>query len=338
MASRSSAVQMPQPESVYEQYLRKSIFSFASPELEMKYQNYVGNQLGGYILALGGAILFGYIGMVSRTFCVLRMDPSVLPRGFLMSLVLGLLPIAFIVTMVVFRSKTYAKHWRTINLVFMCSKVLSTEYVQMVFLWIQSPHAPDTLHRGLDRVSQLPFRMFFTENFYVATTWSLVLVFATGQATDLGFATLGLALSFANNSAICASALWGPEPFTLSSPMQQAARTVSSWLYTLLSANGFPPIFFPRSELSCPEVRGLWQLLGWWVSCILVLLREVASRRAFLRSSSALLRSSFTAEAKRWPFGNQALLQKLVCAIVALCLMPSIIWVTALELFPKASP
>jgi hypothetical protein len=313
--------------------LKESVFRFGPPELESRYQSYFANRAGGYALALSGPILISWFALFPFKLAAIGPDSSRAPPTLVPSLLLSFVPAISILVLAAFFPRFYSRHWWGVNLLFMSAKVFSHEYLQGLFLWLHQS-APGVRQEGSDASPQAMLRMFVLENFYSTTTWALGLAFPTGQVSDVFFATLGLSIGFSKNAAICGSPAWGASLVTGSAPFAAAAGSGSRLLFAVLSANGLPAIFPHPQALTCTELRAFWQVVGWWFSCVLVLLREIGSRRAFLRSPAAGVRVSHLRAAARWPFGNQVMVQLLITWAFFLLVAPSLVWVAALQLRP----
>lgn len=328
-------MQRHEEEPFWMQFLHQSIFKFPLPELESEYETFLGSQVGCYSSGLCGGILFGFVCVILRICAGLHSESFRAPPGLFPSLLLSFIPAGFAAMLIHFRPKFYSRHWRSVNVLWKCFKLLALLHLQQLVLWMQvcNPEGCCEMPKsGPDNLRT--FRMFMTENYYLTIIWSHAFAFVTGQAMDLVFASAGLGLCLASNEAICGSPIWGPALVSLSPPLVSFAELGSKAFFALLSAHGFPSGLSPPTQLSCRAVRGFWQIVGWWLFCILMLLREVGSRRAFLHTSASAMEPGPAASIKRWPFSNPLIVQRLACAIAAACLAPSLIWVATIKLLP----
>jgi hypothetical protein len=321
------------PEGMFARFLRRSFLAFASPALEQQYQAFVASQVSGYVAVMSAIILMAWVTISSRLLAGLRAGSLVPPAGLPTAVLLNCLPTAALFVLAVRKSKLYPKHWRLVHLLFLCTQVIVLESIQELVIWMQFCR-PEGQCSASDLTSLMRFRTFTTENFFFTAVWSRAVVYTSGQAVDVCFATGGLLLSLLNNERMCASRLWVHPRVSQSPLLMGVAQRGSKWLFGILSVNGMPPPFGPPGELSCPAVRAFWQILGWWQFCLLLVLREVLSRRAFLHSPSVLqkLGPSLAASAKRWPFGSPLMVQKLVCIIAFACFAAAVMWVQTLQI------
>jgi hypothetical protein len=308
----------------------RSPLEFASPVLEAGYQAYLANHPGGYLLAFAPMFALGWV----QTFhCVIAggtATGSNPPPGFVASVLLFLLPVTALVAFVLLQPKVYSKHWRGINAAFMLVHVFSTPGFQSLCLWQQACISSGVCGFG-GGGSPSWFHAFAIDNFFLTVICLRLIMFSAGPAPDLFFTTLGLLASMRGNGALCASPLWGPERVTLSPRLRAIPQKGSSLLLSLLSPDARLMQILPK-ELSCPAVLAFWQVLGWWLACIVIILRDILSRRAFLTSAGSRYGPSVAQRAGGWPFGSNVLINRLICAVLFACIAASFLWAVALQL------
>jgi hypothetical protein len=314
---------------IWQRLLQKSIFQFASPDLEAGYQTYLANHAGGYLLAFIPMFTLGWMQTLS---CVATSRDSggfTSPPGFIKSALLFLVPVVLLIAFLCVRSKAYAQNWRGINTAFMMVHVFSTNAFQVMTLWQQSCIAKGICGLG-GGGNPSWLQTFATENVYLSIICLRHVLFSAGQIPDLFFTTLGLFLSMTANKDLCASPVWGPDPVTLSPALVLVPQKGSALLLGLLVPEPLVPLWLPQHGMSCSAVLGFWQVLGWWIGCLFILAREVASRKAFLKSAAAQFGPSVAQRAGAWPLGNAVTMHNTLCAVLSVCLAPGVFWAAAL--------
>jgi hypothetical protein len=306
-------------------WLTQSMFRFASPELEAKYQSHRSTvvslwTLGGAVnMLLGWAVVLGKVTGQGKQ--LRHMFPSVL-----LPIISHLLPALALLLLLVFRPKVYAKHHRVINLGVVCAFICNTGYLRESIMWMRwvssGPGSEGTLVQTL--------AAFSNENFFLISMWQIAAVYATGQPCDVLLITMGLFFDMAQNRRLCASPLWAPNPATLSPKLLAAMQNVSS-----VALEGAAPFYQVqgRAFMSCPAALAFWQVLGWWLACIASFVVEVRRRRAFLRThaASTWLGPHLVGAALQWPFGSAYLMWKCVAAFSVLCVAFCVILAVALD-------
>eukprot|EP00884_Botryococcus_braunii_P017084 jgi/Botrbrau1/4059/Bobra.152_3s0015.1 len=312
-------------EPILQRLLRWSILEFESPDLESGYQRHLASQRWGYMLAFAPMFLLGWLQIFYCMASDGRGNRFQLPPGFVASSALYLLPTTGLISFMWLCPQMYARHWRGINVIFMMVHVFSSDGFQTLCLWQRNCTARSWL------------QVFAVENLYLTIICLRVMIFSTGQACDVLYTVVGLVLAVAGNNALCASPLCGPPRVTLSPPIVVLAHKGCSWLLSVLSACGVFAQCPPSGELSCPAVLGLWQVVGCGLACFLIIVRELMSRRAYLRSCMRLRGSSWPPGGATWPPGGATwplsharTLHNLICALFAVCFAPAVILALAL--------
>eukprot|EP00884_Botryococcus_braunii_P017079 jgi/Botrbrau1/4054/Bobra.152_3s0011.1 len=316
-------------ESLWQRVLRMSIFEFASPKLEAGYQSTVAKGVGTYWLGFAPFFIVGWFQVFSRTRASILSGNPDLPPGFIPSILYFLVPSLVLYGLICLRFKSYTRHWRSIHTIWMMVHIFSTYPFQKVCLWQHACMASGICSGSGSQKQQSWSQVFAVENFYLTTICLRVIVFSGGQLPDFFFTTLSLLLSMSGNGALCE--IPGREWVTCSPPMPAVAERSSAWLLAMLPPNALWGRVLSPSELSCPAVLGFWQVVGWWCACMLILVQEILSRRAYLKASLACLGPSMSVKVAWWPFGNAVLLHKLICVFFAVCYAPVILWALALR-------
>jgi hypothetical protein len=332
---RESQTQQTEAESLWTKLMCKSVFQFPFPQMEMRYQTFLASQVGGYSASLSLGIIFGFLSMIFRVFSGQQFSTFTAPPGLLPSVVLSFVPAIASALLIFLWPDVYARHWRAINFAWKSLKMCVLTHLQLLVLWTQFCTAADGCPPPgpAGSTSLRTVQAFLTENYFFTIIWFHAFAFFTGQASDLAFATLGLFLSLAQNAAICASPMWRPHLVSLAPPFLRIAESGSDWFFLLLSAHGFPSALVPPATLSCTAVRAFWQVLGWGFFAVMMLVRDVCSRRAFLRASTNPASDpQLAGMVKRWPFATVGIFQKLSCLTIALSVAPSVIWAIFLVL------
>eukprot|EP00884_Botryococcus_braunii_P006291 jgi/Botrbrau1/15663/Bobra.4_1s0047.1 len=137
------------------------------------------------------------------------------------------------------------------------------------------------------------------------------------------------------NAALCDSP-FGRSLVTMRPPYLTAARGASVWLSDiagpLVGGHASDPV------LSCPAALGVWEVVGWLVACLTVLVADILRRRAFLRTPEvqAYLGPSYVAGALKWPFATSVKVQRCALGLFVLLYASSLLWNTALHFMGHA--
>lgn len=312
-------------EPIWQRLFRKSIFQFASPDLEGGYQMYLSKHAGEYLLAFVPMFTIGWLQTLSCVAVSGYRGGFNAPPGFLHSVALFLTPVVLLMAFYFLHPKAYAQHWRGINVAFMMVHVFSTNSFQMLCMWQQACIAKGICCFG-ERFSANWFQTSATENAFLCIICLHLFKFSAGQAPDILFSTPGLVLSLASNKSLCESPLWGPERVTLSAPLVSVPQKGSAFLLALLVPDSIAGLWLPKTDrLSCPAVLGFWQVVGWCLACLLIVGREIVSRRAYLKTAGPHFGPQFSERAAAWPFGNAEMMHKTLCAVFSVCIGSSLI-------------
>jgi hypothetical protein len=331
MPRSTQARDMSSLEPIWQRVLQRSFLKFASPALESGYQKCVTNGVAAYWLAFAPMFTMGWVQVFYRTAASIYTSRRFeLPPGLIASIVFFLIPSVWLYGLILLRSNFYKKHWRGIHFAWMCVHVFSTYPFQEVCLWQHTCIAKGTCGT-FGGSKQSWSQVFAVENFYLTTIWLRVIVFSAGQASDFFFTTLSLFLTMSGNTALCTFPV--REWVSMSPGVLSVAQRGSSWLLTMLAPGASSGRGMHASELSCPAVLAFWQVVGWWMACLLIIFREILSRRVYLKSSVASLGPGVAARAVWWPTGSAELLHKLICVFGAVCLGAVLFWAAALQAF-----
>jgi hypothetical protein len=308
---------------------------FGSGELESAYQVYLANHAGGYLLAFLPMFVFTwaqflYCIAISGHFTHLSFPP-----GFLITVVLFMVPTIGHVAFICMCREQYARHWRGINALDQTLKLFSTNAFQSLCIWQVSCTAQGVC-KIFQKVGESPVNSFARENFYLTNICLANMVFAAGQIPDLIITTCCLFFNMAGSKALCESPHWGPERVTLSAPLSSIPRRGS-----LLFLVFFPPSsdtikWLPPQELSCPAVLAFWQVVGWWLSCIFIILREILSRRAFLKSTGTTFGPLVASRVAGWPLGDALMVNRLIFMVFFLSFAVGVVWSSAVQVFSSS--
>jgi hypothetical protein len=219
----------------------------------------------------------------------------------------------------------HLKHRRAMNAgIRLCLLAIYPTYWAVLF-WMRS------LNSKTEPLSWLQgFHKLALENKFLSSGWLVPLAFPTGQVPDFVFTTLDLLRAMSSNSAVCASPRWGSSMVTSSPGPLAVVQALSQWLRCI----GTPSLEACAAgpALSCPAALGFWQVVGWLVNLLTVLVVDVLRRRAFLRSgvAQAYLGPAYVAAATGWPFGSPLLVRNCIMVLIILCYSASLIWSTSL--------
>eukprot|EP00884_Botryococcus_braunii_P015447 jgi/Botrbrau1/2586/Bobra.145_1s0014.1 len=311
---------------IWERYLSRSMFGFASPDLEAGYQKYLANRIRVYWLLFSPMFCMGWMAVFYRTSASLAGGESSLPAGLMASVVLFFLPTLWVYALICLWPSYYKSHWRGIGCLWMTIHIFAIVPFQKVCIWQLVCSA-----KGLcgEMARESVYKEFAVENFYLTTVFFRIVIFSAGPVPDLLFITLSLFISLSGNGSLCT--FIDREWVSLSAPMLSVVQKGSSWLLGMLPPHGFWASQISPAELSCPAVLGFWQVAGWWFGCVLMVLHELRSRKLYLKSAGSHLGPEMALMAAWWPVGNAKLVHNLICIAFALCSAPLMLWVIALS-------
>jgi hypothetical protein len=307
----------------------KSTFTFGSTELEGLYQSYVRGTVGWYAWSFCIVNLSGWLSFLYKFSTCAPAARATLPPPFV-PLISNLLPTVVLATGINLWPHVYAKHYSQINLVISVFQMGVNNYIREMLLWTQSDGF-------LGGPGPRGTTMLALENSFVVIMWFRVLTLPSQQFVDFAMVSAILLLNLAGNSHICGSAVFGPAPVTLSRPVMAVMESVSSRVLTSLLPGVGPHAGAwtgAAESLPCPAVLAFWEMVGWWISCMLVVVREVGTRRAFLNANKEWLRrNGVTQAAQGWPFGNARLLAHILFSALLLYCIAGFAWAVILTVY-----
>eukprot|EP00884_Botryococcus_braunii_P021916 jgi/Botrbrau1/8408/Bobra.0237s0029.1 len=306
--------------SFLQRVLSRSFLEFKSTALESAYQRYLSKQAGAYLLAFTPIALLTGGQMVYHAAADGSFRRLNFPPGFLITILLFVLPTIGLILFICTQQPVYAKHWRGINAAYTGVLVLSTNGFQRLCLWQRS--------RSGTRSGSV--HAFAIENFFLTVIGLRNTLYPAGQAPDLFFTTVSFLLSMAGNQSLCGWELWGLDRVTLSPLISSIPRKASVFLPAFW---GYQISTVPRNgtPLSCPALLTFWQLVGWVLACLAIIVHEILSRRAFLKAHSAVYGRAASAGAQAWPLRDLVLTHKLLFAVLLVFFSANIVWAVAVE-------
>lgn len=308
--------------------LNQSMFKFASPALEAAFETHCCNTVGLWIYGgicnflLGWAILVPKMLGRGRDRCGLL--PSIWPP-----FLLHFLPATTLLAALLFVPSWYTSHRRKVNLVMIFAFTLNIDFLRRTILWMPlagavapPPAAEPSMVQSL--------QMFANESFFFISMWQVAAIFGNCLPFEFAAVTLGMLLDISGNNRICVSPLLSPSPATISPRFRSAAENASDVM--LLWA---VPYHHKRGQPieSCAALFAFWQVLGWFMACLAMLVADVLRRRSFLRTNAArtMLGPDLAAAADTWPFGNIGMISRLVATLIALWFATCLTWAVALD-------
>jgi hypothetical protein len=297
-----------------------SIFSFAAPELEALFRSQPPAKTDMCTLLCAAIILMGWVNFALKLLAVPKELVDFPFQMWGVALLHAFMSTAFIVV-ILFKRAFYVKHRRVMNPVMLSCIGITYRCVRLMLLWMKSVEDTKDSHSWVQQLQR-----FSAENSYATTAWLLIPGFSTGQLPDLVITTMFLLLELARNQSVCAWRYWE----TTSPAFIATTQEASFWL----SQYGAPFLGMQNSStgFSCQAALGFWQVVGWWVSCVVILVADIWQRRAFLRTpeACAYLGPANAAAVSKWPFGSTTKMQTCMRGFVVLCFAAGLIWNTAL--------
>jgi hypothetical protein len=281
-------------------WLQYSIFAFKSPELEQLFQASIFGTSNSWTLVATATILVGWVTFIQK-FLVNHRNADDLPSGVWGSLALHVLTLGCYLTVRLLKPQFHLKHRRAMHTSIRLCQLATLQPSWGMLLWMRSlSHKAGTLSwlQGFHKLA--------VENMFLSSLWLFSLGYPLGQAFDLVYTTVALVTAMSINRAVCASPRWGTSMVTTSPGPLAVVQALSPWLRCI----GTPSLEACAAgpALSCPAALGFWQVVGWVVAVLTVLVADVLRRRAFLRSgeAQAYLGPAYAAAATGWPFGQPA--------------------------------
>jgi hypothetical protein len=307
-------------EVTWQSWCDSSIFSFATPELEALFRRHPPAWTESCTLLCAAIILMGWVNFVLRSF----MGPKELVDYAFQLRAVALLHTfmsAAFIFIILFKRAFFVKYRRTMNVVMLSCVGMTYGSVRLMLLGTKLLENRKDTHSWGQQLQR-----FTAENLYATTSWLFTHGFSLGQVPDLVVVTLFLLLELARNQSVCAALYWENRSPTFLGAAQEAS--------VLLSQIGAPFLEMQSSstEFSCKAALGFWQVVGWWATCVAVLVVDIWQRRAFLRTpeACAYLGPANAAAVSKWPLTSTIKMQTIRRGLFVLCFAASLIWNTAL--------
>eukprot|EP00884_Botryococcus_braunii_P019120 jgi/Botrbrau1/5892/Bobra.0366s0070.1 len=305
--------------------LLRSPYAFSSAELEAQYQVFQATKLNLWTL---GNAMFTVIGWMSLVYKILgpgKQFQHVLPSP-LVPVLFHFLPSVAVLALLSLHPQLYIKHKRIIHAAILLGISVGTQRAREIFLWMKLVDNPSCSNTKW--AQQLGY--FSSENLYLSMMWSYVRAFSVGPLADVVIMTVGVCVQMAGNREFCRFPLLGPSPVTLTPKVLAVTQWASDSLLSLVSFV-YPVQAMP---LGCAAALGFWQAMGWLLACLSVMVSEVLSRRAFLRTitASTIIGPEYATAALAWPIGRAFMIVNSLGWVFTLCLMQSAIWAVALPI------
>eukprot|EP00884_Botryococcus_braunii_P001099 jgi/Botrbrau1/10990/Bobra.0234s0015.2 len=326
MGGKPPSKAQPDPPSKKLNERPPSLLAFNSPDLEAKYQQHLSQTAMCFAWSFCMANIVGWLSFFYKIWSKSPAARALLPP-ISMSLAFNFLPALALAGLLGLWTDAYTKRYRTINLMMSVLQLGVHNYTRQLFLWSNSVG----LKAGAGQVS---FGAFATENLYLTIMWFRVVTLPVDQVTDLIVVTVSLLNNMAGNDLICNSPIWGYSPVTLSRPMLAVVKSASCWLFTSLAPDGGTAMHTctapPEVSVLCPAALAFWEIVGWWLACVVVMVREIASRRAFLKLKAPSKNRKSLQQAKAWP---GLLVSKCITFLVALYALAGFAWAVCLLVY-----
>lgn len=299
--------------SLWQKLTRVSVFAFSREELENAFHADMERHVNLGDILLPCCILGAWIIFLVHYVTSPMEVRAFLPKGWPMAAMHPLVAILSL-SLQVSQTQMYVTHQKALRLGFiliLISASCQTREVVLRFRMYRGEQ-PDVSYIALAQA-------FVGENLYFSTAWIGHATVNIGQLIDLLMAALFLVTEIRSNARICASTSGGSPVGTSGARLAEAAcAPVRAWL-------GLPsPLQRSVDPSACPASLRFWQVLGAWLACIAVLLKDVLHRRAFLRSNtaSALIPQQHREAAEAWPFTSLAGGALVLWASMCLALLP----------------
>eukprot|EP00884_Botryococcus_braunii_P018263 jgi/Botrbrau1/511/Bobra.110_2s0140.1 len=315
------------------------MFAFADSQLEGLYQAGLASRICFY--AWNYCTMNLIIGWTALLMKLLLAPVAVqdLRPPYLLPALGNLLPSLAVVLLGPIWPSMFEKHWRVINVAVSIFQISAWNHLRPVMLWQQLQLVESSVPGLPQSAIQFKGTSFLIENWYLTCMSLRVAVFPSGFASDILLTSFAFVFTMLGNPGVCKSPQWTaiPTRLSLSDGHLQMIRTASAGMWAILgdpgSSPGLDAIFQSTAHLSCPAVLAFWEVVGWWLTTLFVMVREVLSRRAFLKANVSLLGNGGSRKALLWPLGTVEMLQMCVTAILFTTFMAFILWALALLAF-----
>eukprot|EP00884_Botryococcus_braunii_P010658 jgi/Botrbrau1/19594/Bobra.0035s0072.1 len=296
------------------------MLGFGNPDVETLYQTFLQERI------IGGMWFFSWVIVGAWALNLLKLSNSsfVDSRISAMSVavVCNLVPSVALVFGIPRRPKFFSNNWRGINLSLQLFQACLWNYVREPLvrqLYLSQVHQ--------DQMSVL-LRAFLAENVFLISPWLRMLVFPSGIASDFAIATITLLVAMSGNAQLCASPIPGSVLVTASQPMRGLAQTMSTTLLVTLGHFSHPAWGSVPPPSSCTGLLTFWEVVGWWLACLAIVGREVASRLAFIRANPRVVRQ---AGLQKWPFENACKVKNGMVLVILSFSTLGLVWGTCLR-------
>lgn len=198
--------------------------------------------------------------------------------------------------------------------------------VRTLMLWTSFAGGPRQLNTWTGWL-----QAFSVENTYLAFFWMTAIAHPIGQFPDLLIWTVLLVSDGLSNAHFCSLPFAKSGLVSLSPAPLGVAGVLSAFMTNaagLVKGAGNQAGDAAGPRLTCQAVLWLWQLIGWCLTCHVVLVAEIMRRRAFLRSDAArgFLGPAHMADALSWPCSRVKALQSFFIMSFAIAASTSAVW------------
>eukprot|EP00884_Botryococcus_braunii_P006293 jgi/Botrbrau1/15665/Bobra.4_1s0049.1 len=301
-----------------------SVFAFSEPELEALFKTYYAQRQNTWALLTSAMALLGYLLFIYKVLVVPREGEDD-AQLFLWSEMLLVCAVSSVITLMLFKPTFYRIHRQALNTGVNVCSIIAYPASRMTLLWMKALGGKTHSETWLAEL-----KTFAVENLFIATSWMNVVSFPSGPVPDLVLMTLYLFRALVSNASLCTSP-YGSSLVTMRPAYLATARRASM----LLAGIAAPLVGGHASDpvLSCPAALGVWEVVGWLVACLLVLVADILRRRAFLRTgeAQAYIGQEYAASAMRWPFASSQKSQRCVMVLLVLLYGSSLLWNTAFQ-------
>lgn len=183
---------------------------------------------------------------------------------------------------------------------------------------------------------------FFIENIFLVVVWLRMLALPSDLLSDIAIITATLVTAVVGNEHLCTSHL---PPGFLFATQQEPFKSIAQ-LASKVVLKGFAPVgglawaAVPPPS-SCAALLGFWEAVGWWLTSLTMIVREVVCRMLFWRASAkqSRARGSHVGPRAKWPFDNASVVADILSMLGVSCLafallLGCVLWFSAREELP----
>jgi hypothetical protein len=297
------------------------MLTFAAPDVELLYQSVFSKRILGSMWVFSLVAVMGWALSMSMWWFE-YIGPQARFSAVSMAFIFHFLPSIALVVGIPYRPAFFSANWQRINAVMQVLQLCVWNHLRD--LLIMQVYFPVEDHGTL----RFMLQAFLTENIFLVSMWLRMLAFPTGFESDIAIATAFLGVTLYGNQQMCVSKNSGNALVTASEPLLGVTQRASAALLKLVAPFCTPSCHFNASPppTSCTALLAFWEVVGWWLACMVIICREVGGRLMFIRAHKNVLEMR-----QKWPFDSVHVVNTCLTLSVILCLWTGLVWDLVLD-------